>query len=183
MSFTVEEIIFDAIKILRSPIHRDDRGFFEEVYRADACIRHGVPTDFIQDNHSRSRHGVIRGMHAQHTAPMGKLIHVIRGQIQLVEIDIRRGSPTFGQHVSIDVSDVNGRTVWVPPGFANGFAVLSDEADVHYKCTALYNPSGEFGINPLDAQLGIRWLIDEPLLSDKDRQAMSFAEYAANPHF
>lgn len=183
MSFMIEEIIFDAIKIMRSPIHSDHRGFFEEVYRADACIRNGIPTDFIQDNHSRSRRGVIRGMHAQYNAPMGKLLHVMRGQIQLVEVDIRAGSPTFGQHVSIDVSDVNGRTVWIPPGFANGFAVLSDEADVHYKCTALYNPQSEFGINPMDAQLNIRWLIDDPILSDKDLAAMSFSEYAADPKF
>jgi len=183
MSFVIEEIIFDAIKILRSPIHSDHRGFFEEMYRADAFIRNGIPTDFIQDNHSRSRHGVIRGMHAQHTAPMGKLVHVVRGQIQLVEIDIRKGSSTFGNHVSIDVSDVNGRTVWVPPGFANGFAILSEEADVHYRCTALYNPTGEIAINPLDPQLGIRWLIDDPILSDKDKAAMSFAEYAQQPIF
>ncbi|MFM8771651.1 MAG: dTDP-4-dehydrorhamnose 3,5-epimerase [Candidatus Kapaibacterium sp.] len=183
MSFTIEEIIFDAIKIMRSPIHSDHRGFFEEVYRADACIRNGIPTDFIQDNHSRSRRGVIRGMHAQYNAPMGKLLHVMRGQIQLVEVDVRAGSPTFGQHVSIDVSDVNGRTVWIPPGFANGFAVLSDEADVHYKCTALYNPQTEFGINPMDAQLGIRWLVDDPILSDKDLAAMSFSDYASDPKF
>jgi dTDP-4-dehydrorhamnose 3,5-epimerase len=183
MSFVIEEIIFDAITILRSPIHSDHRGYFEEMYRADAFIRNGIPTDFMQDNHSRSHHGVIRGMHAQHIAPMGKLVHVIRGQIQLVEVDLRKDSPTFGEHVSIDVSDVNGRTVWIPPGFANGFAVLSDEADVHYKCTAIYNPRGEFGINPLDAELGIRWLVDDPVLSDKDRQAMTFAQYAADPKF
>jgi dTDP-4-dehydrorhamnose 3,5-epimerase len=109
---------------------------------------------------------------------MGKMLRVIRGQIQLVEVDIRKGSPTFGKHVSIDVSETNGRIVWIPPGFANGFAVLSETADVVYKCTALYNPSGEVGVNPLDPELGIRWLIDTPILSDKDANAPKLSEIA-----
>jgi dTDP-4-dehydrorhamnose 3,5-epimerase len=110
---------------------------------------------------------------------MGKMLRVIRGQIQLVEVDIRKGSPTFGKHVSIDVSETNGRIVWIPPGFANGFAVLSESADVVYKCTALYNPDGEIGINPLDPALGIRWLIDEPILSDKDASAPLLSQIVA----
>lgn len=171
MAITLEEVIFDAVMILRPDRYGDARGYFEETYRADVCIRYGIPTDFVQDNHSRSTYGVVRGMHSQHTQPMGKMLRVIRGQIQLVEIDIRKDSPTFGKHVSIDVSETNGRIVWIPPGFANGFAVLSESADVVYKCTALYNPAGEVGINPLDPELGIRWLIDNPLLSEKDAKA------------
>ncbi len=178
MAIVLEEVIFDAVMILRPDRFSDNRGYFEETYRADVCIRYGIPTDFVQDNHSRSIHGVIRGMHAQHTQPMGKMLRVIRGQIQLVEVDIRKGSPTFGKHVSIDVSETNGRIVWIPPGFANGFAVLSETADVVYKCTALYNPSGEIGINPLDPDLGIRWLVDTPILSDKDMNASKLSQIA-----
>jgi dTDP-4-dehydrorhamnose 3,5-epimerase len=179
MAIVLEEVIFDAVMILRPDRFADNRGYFEETYRADVCIRYGIPTDFVQDNHSRSAHGVIRGMHSQHTQPMGKMLRVIRGQIQLVEVDIRKGSPTFGKHVSIDVSETNGRIVWIPPGFANGFAVLSESADVVYKCTALYNPDGEIGINPLDPALGIRWLIDEPILSDKDASAPLLSQIVA----
>jgi dTDP-4-dehydrorhamnose 3,5-epimerase len=178
MAIVLEEVIFDAVMILRPDRFADSRGYFEETYRADVCIRYGIPTDFVQDNHSRSAHGVIRGMHSQHTQPMGKMLRVIRGQIQLVEVDIRKGSPTFGKHVSIDVSETNGRIVWIPPGFANGFAVLSETADVSYKCTALYNPSGEVGVNPLDPELGIRWLIDTPILSDKDANAPKLSQIA-----
>jgi dTDP-4-dehydrorhamnose 3,5-epimerase len=178
MAIVLEEVIFDAVMILRPDRFADSRGYFEETYRADVCIRYGIPTDFVQDNHSRSIHGVIRGMHSQHTQPMGKMLRVIRGQIQLVEVDIRKGSPTFGKHVSIDVSETNGRIVWIPPGFANGFAVLSETADVSYKCTALYNPSGEVGVNPLDPELGIRWLIDTPILSDKDANAPKLSQIA-----
>jgi dTDP-4-dehydrorhamnose 3,5-epimerase len=179
MAIVLEEVIFDAVMILRPDRFADSRGYFEETYRADVCIRYGIPTDFVQDNHSRSIHGVIRGMHSQHTQPMGKMLRVIRGQIQLVEVDIRKGSPTFGKHVSIDVSETNGRIVWIPPGFANGFAVLSETADVVYKCTALYNPSGEVGVNPLDPELGIRWLIDTPILSDKDANAPMLSQIVA----
>jgi dTDP-4-dehydrorhamnose 3,5-epimerase len=179
MAIVLEEVIFDAVMILRPDRFADSRGYFEETYRADVCIRYGIPTDFVQDNHSRSAHGVIRGMHSQHTQPMGKMLRVIRGQIQLVEVDIRKGSPTFGKHVSIDVSETNGRIVWIPPGFANGFAVLSETADVVYKCTALYNPSGEVGVNPLDPELGIRWLIDTPILSDKDANAPMLSQIVA----
>ncbi|MEY2719711.1 MAG: hypothetical protein RLZZ273_1077 [Bacteroidota bacterium] len=175
MAIALEEVIFDAVMILRPDRYQDQRGYFEETYRADVCIRYGIPTDFVQDNHSRSAHGVVRGMHAQHTQPMGKMLRVIRGQIQLVEVDIRKGSSTYGKHVSIDVSETNGRIVWIPPGFANGFAVISDVADVVYKCTALYNPAGEVGINPLDPDLGIRWLVDAPVLSDKDANAPGLA--------
>lgn len=176
MSLVLEEVIFDAVMILRPTRYPDHRGYFEETYRADVCIRYGIPTDFVQDNHSRSVQGVIRGMHFQTDPPMGKMLRCVRGQIQLVEVDIRRGSPTFGKHVSIDVSEKNGRVVWIPPGFANGFAVLSNEADVSYKCTALYNPAGEGSVNPLDPALGIRWLVDQPTMSEKDRNAKNLNE-------
>ena len=176
MSLILEEVIFDAVMILRPERFVDHRGHFEETYRADVCLRYGIPTDFVQDNFSHSAHGVLRGMHYQHDQPMGKMLRVSRGQIQLVEVDIRKGSTTYGKHVSIDVSDKNGRVVWIPPGFANGFAVISDVADVSYKCTALYNPAGEGAINAMDPVLNIRWLVDEPIMSEKDKNA----EYLSN---
>jgi len=179
MPLILEEVIFDAVMILRPERFNDHRGYFEETYRADVCLRYGIPTDFVQDNHSRSAYGVLRGMHFQIDQPMGKMLRVVRGQIQLVEVDVRKGSSTYGNHMSIDVSETNGRVVWIPPGFANGFAVLSQEADVSYKCTALYNPAGERAINALDPYLGIRWLIDEPIMSNKDRNAPLFSEYSS----
>jgi dTDP-4-dehydrorhamnose 3,5-epimerase len=101
---------------------------------------------------------------------------VVRGAIQLVEVDLRRRSPTFGQHIELEVSDVNGRIVWIPPGFANGFCVLSDVADVVYKCTAIYNADGEASLNPLDAKLGIHWMADRLVLSERDRNAPGLLE-------
>lgn len=171
MPLILEEVIFDAIMVLRPDRFTDARGYFEETYRADFCLRYGIPTDFVQDNHSRSTYGVLRGMHFQDNEPMGKMLRVVCGHIQLVEVDIRSGSSTYGNHVSIDVSDKNGRIIWIPHGFANGFAVLSQEAHVSYKCTALYNPNGQGAINALDPALGIRWLVDEPIMSNKDKTA------------
>ena len=160
----------------------DDRGFFEELFRASALEHLGI-SGFVQDNHSRSHRDVIRGLHYQYAAPMGKLLVCLRGAVQLVEVDLRKDSLTYGQHVSIDLDDSDGRMVWVPPGFANGFCVLSDEADVIYKCTAYYNASGEGGLHPLDPQLGIQWKASSPILSIKDTEAQMFAEYASSPRF
>ncbi len=160
----------------------DDRGYFEELFRASELEALGI-TGFVQDNHSRSEQGVIRGMHYQYDAPMGKLLICLRGAIQLVEVDVRKDSITFGQHVSIDLDDSDGRMVWIPPGFANGFCVLSAEADVIYKCTAYYNPSGEGGLHPLDPELGIQWKTNVPKLSPKDVAAPTFDVYRDQPRF
>ena len=156
---------------MRTKRFADDRGYFEETFRADEFAAHGITDAFVQDNHSRSTKGVIRGLHFQHTPPMGKLLRVVRGEIQLVELDIRTDSPTYGQFVEIEVSDANGRVVWIPHGFANGFCVISDVADVSYKCTAVYNPAGEGSVNPFDPTLAIPWKSTNPILSDKDRNA------------
>ena len=160
----------------------DDRGFFEELFRASTLEQLGI-SGFVQDNHSRSTKGVIRGLHYQYEAPMGKLLICLRGAIQLVEVDLRKDSLTYGEHVSIDLDDSDGRMVWVPPGFANGFCVVSDEADVIYKCTAYYNANGEGGLNPMDPVLGIQWKADTPTLSTKDTDAQTFEEYAKSPVF
>jgi dTDP-4-dehydrorhamnose 3,5-epimerase len=159
------------VVVLRTQRFEDERGYFEETFKSDVFATLGIATRYVQDNHSRSHKGVIRGLHFQHTPAMGKLLRVVRGEIQLVELDVRPDSFTYGQYVEIDVSDTNGRIVWIPPGFANGFCVLSDVADVVYKCTAVYNPAGESSVNPLDPSLAISWKTGNPILSDKDRNA------------
>ena len=176
MPFTIEERLLGDIVVIQTPRYSDHRGWFMESFRADQFSALGLPQDFPQDNHSHSTRGVIRGMHYQYDPPMGKLLRVISGRIQLVELDIRRSSPTYGQHVSIDVSEENGRIIYIPPGFANGFCVLSNEAHVVYKCTAYYNAAGEGSINPLDPALGITWQTDAPIVSDRDRAAPPLLE-------
>ncbi len=161
---------------------RDDRGFFLERFQVPAFRDAGLPTHFVQDNHSRSLPRVLRGLHYQHTPGQGKLVGVVRGRIWDVSVDIRPGSPTFGQHFGIELSDVNGRLLWVPAGFAHGFCVLGEEpADILYKADALYNPAGEGGILWADPELAIPWPIQEPILSEKDRRQPSWAAYRANP--
>ena len=162
---------FHAIKVLKPTRFADNRGYFEETFRADALAEFGISETFVQDNHSRSHKGVLRGLHYQTDKPMGKLLWVPHGAIQLVEVDVRPDSPTFGEHVSISVDDENGRIVWIPPGFANGFCVRSTSADVHYKCTSYYNPNGEHAIQALDKGLGITWLEPHPIMSVKDKEA------------
>lgn len=149
----------------------DSRGYFEEVFRRSSIEQCGISAPFVQDNHSYSTRGVIRGLHFQHTPPMGKLLICLHGSIQLVELDLRKNSDTYLQHVSLVLSADQPTAVWIPPGFANGFAVLSDDAHVLYKCTAEYNPAGEEGINPLDPTLNIAWMVPTPILSEKDRLA------------
>jgi dTDP-4-dehydrorhamnose 3,5-epimerase len=122
-------------------------------------------------------------LHFQHTEPQGKLLTVLQGAIQLVELDLRAGSATFGQHVSLSLTDERPQLVWIPPGFANGFCCVSDVADVLYKCTSYYNASGEGSIDPLDPQLGIIWQTPTPIMSEKDRSAQQWAQYAERPVF
>lgn len=171
--FRIEQLLLNDVVVLVPDVYRDQRGYFLESYRADQFIAMGLPTDFVQDNHSRSVRNVVRGLHYQVDPPMGKLLRVIRGAIQLVEVDVRSGSPTFGEHVSIDVTEENARLVWIPPGFANGFCVTSDVADVVYKCTAIYSPAGERAINAFDPRLHIQWKTDSAIMSEKDRSAPS----------
>ena len=173
MAFHLIANHLDGVLEIATDRHADDRGFFEELFLVEPLRELGVTGEFVQDNHSRSTHGVIRGMHYQHTPAMGKLLAVIRGRVQIVEVDIRKDSPTFGKHVSIHVSEDDVKLIWVPPGFANGFCVLSDVADVVYKCTARYDPDGEGAINPLDAALGIKWDVQDPVISARDKASPS----------
>jgi dTDP-4-dehydrorhamnose 3,5-epimerase len=160
-------------------VHRDARGFFVETWRADRWGAGGVAGPFVQDNHSRSRAGTVRGLHAQGRRPQGKLVRVVRGEIWDVAVDVRRGSPSFGRWVAETLSAENFAQLWIPPGFAHGFAVLSDEAEFVYKCTDYYDPADELRIAWNDPALAIPWPIAEPLLSEPDRRAPRLAELEA----
>jgi dTDP-4-dehydrorhamnose 3,5-epimerase len=165
------------VVLVESDVFRDDRGYFLEAYHQARYADGGIPETFVQDNHSYSIRGTLRGLHAQLRFPQGKLVRVVQGEIFDVAVDIRPGSPTFGQWVGELLSGDNFRQLWVPAGFAHGFAVLSETAHVQYKCTDFYRRDDEIGIvwnDPGIGTGGIDWPIDrigEPLLSPKDREA------------
>ncbi len=165
-----------GVLLIEPQVHRDARGFFLETYHAARYAEAGVPPTFVQDNHSRSGRGVLRGLHAQRTRPQGKLMRVIRGEIWDVAVDIRQGSPRFGWHVGERLSAENFRQLYVPPGFAHGFVVLSEQAEVEYKCTDFYDPGDEFAIAWNDPELAIPWPVESPELSAKDASAPSLAD-------
>lgn len=158
------------VLVIEPDVHRDDRGFFLETYNADRYRQAGIAQPFLQDNHSRSVGGTIRGLHLQVRRPQAKLVRVIEGEIYDVAVDVRRGSPTFGRWIGVTLSAENFRQCYVPVGFAHGFAVLSSIAQVEYKCTELYDPGGEIGVRWNDPQLAVAWPIQEPILSPRDRQ-------------
>ncbi len=157
-------------------MHRDARGFFLEIYHQQKYAAGGITGEFVQDNHSRSGRGTLRGLHAQVKRPQGKLIRVVEGEIYDVALDIRRGSPTFGRWVGMTISGDDFRQLWVPAGFAHGFCVLSDVAHVEYKCTDVYDPEDEISILWNDPDLGIAWPIRDPIVSAKDSRAPRLRE-------
>jgi dTDP-4-dehydrorhamnose 3,5-epimerase len=159
----------DGIVIIEPDVHRDGRGFFLETYHAERYRECGIAGPFVQDNHSRSVSGTLRGLHLQVRHAQGKLIRVIEGEIFDVAVDVRRGSPTFGRWVGIDLTAESFSQIYVPPGFAHGFCVVSAAAQVEYKCTDVYDPESEIGIAWNDPALGISWPVSEPLLSARDR--------------
>jgi dTDP-4-dehydrorhamnose 3,5-epimerase len=181
MPIRIESRHLGDIAVLASEVFEDERGFFMEVYRADQCKALGLPTEFVQDNHSRSKRGVVRGLHFQWDPPMGKLMRVTYGSAFLIAVDIRKGSPTLGQWFGVEVSAQDKKQVWAPAGFARGFCVTSDFAEIQYKCTGIYNPKGESGIRWNDPKIGIQWPVKEPELSGKDRQAQTLDEWLASP--
>ncbi|MEN8182361.1 MAG: dTDP-4-dehydrorhamnose 3,5-epimerase [Myxococcota bacterium] len=160
-----------GVVLIEPQLYRDPRGFFLETYHAARYAEVGVPPTFVQDNHSRSMRGVLRGLHAQRQRPQGKLMRVVRGEIWDVAVDIRRGSPTFGRYVGERLTAENFRQLYIPPGFAHGFVVLSEEAEVEYKCTDFYSPEDEFAILWNDPRLSIPWPVEEPTLSERDAGA------------
>lgn len=162
------------------PVHKDARGFFMERYQSDRFAEFLPGTEFVQDNHSRSLPGVLRGLHYQRRPEQGKLVGAIRGRIWDVAVDIRPDSPTFGNSYATELSDENGRLLWIPAGFAHGFCVLGGEpADVLYKVDASYNAAGEGGIHWADPDLGIAWPLSSPIVSKRDEWLQSFATYRA----
>jgi dTDP-4-dehydrorhamnose 3,5-epimerase len=168
----------DGPVLLAPAVHGDERGFFIETFRADAWAAHGVPTDFVQDNHSRSRRGTVRGIHFQTHPGQGKLVRVARGVVFDVVVDLRRGSPTFGQWEGVELDDESGLQLYVPVGFGHGFCVTSDVADFVYKCTDYYDPATEAGFRFDDPDVGIEWPDIELLYSERDRAAPRLAEIA-----
>jgi dTDP-4-dehydrorhamnose 3,5-epimerase len=149
-------------------VFRDARGFFLETYHAERFAKAGIGAPFVQDNHSFSARGTLRGLHMQRAFAQGKLVRCSAGEIFDVAVDVRRGSPTFGRWVGETLSAENFRQLWVPPGFLHGFCVLSETAHVQYKCTELYHPEDELGVIWSDPEIGIAWPVDAPVLSAKD---------------
>lgn len=159
----------EGILLIEPDVHADQRGFFLESYRRDRYRTVGIDADFVQDNHSRSRRGTVRGLHYQTHPGQAKLIRVARGRILDVVLDIRPRSSTFGQHESIELDDMQHHQLFVPIGFAHGFSVLSETADVTYKVSSAFDPSTEAGIAWDDPALGIDWRVNDPNVSDRDR--------------
>lgn len=173
---TVRETPLPGVLLVEPKIFADERGFFIETFSTRAFEGTGIPEHFVQDNHSRSSRGVLRGLHYQLHNPQGKLVHAARGRIFDVAVDIRVGSPTFGKWFGTELNDENLNSLWVPPGFAHGFFVLSDIADVIYKCTDLYHGSDDRGVLWNDPRIGIEWPDVNPILSSKDAEYEGLTE-------
>jgi dTDP-4-dehydrorhamnose 3,5-epimerase len=168
----------DGLILVEPVVNRDDRGFFLETYRRDDYAKLGIAADFVQDNHSRSQRGTLRAFHFQLTPGQAKLVRAARGKIYDVVVDLRRRSPTFGQHEAFELSDENNRQLYVPVGFAHGFCVMSDVADVTYKVSSYYDPATERGITFEDPDLGVEWPVSDPIVSERDRSNPTLAEIA-----
>jgi dTDP-4-dehydrorhamnose 3,5-epimerase len=158
-----------GVLVIEPRVFEDARGFFMETYHATRFAEGGIDVTFVQDNHSQSRRGVLRGMHYQIRHPQGKLVRVVRGEIHDVAVDLRRGSPTFGRWYATRLSETNRRQMYIPPGLAHGFCVVSDMAEVLYKTTEVYRPEDERTLQWNDPALAIEWPVTDPIVSDKDR--------------
>jgi dTDP-4-dehydrorhamnose 3,5-epimerase len=180
----IEPTALPGVLIITPRVFTDPRGLFFESYNQETFRAHGIHTVFVQDNHSRSAQGTLRGLHFQ-LPPMAqvKLVRVLRGAIWDVAVDIRVGSPTFGQWAGVELSADNFRQIYIPVGFAHGFCVLSAEAEVLYKCSQVYSPAHERGIIWNDPTLGVQWPIAEPLLSARDASSGTLADYLAGTPF
>lgn len=165
-----------GVILVEPEVHGDARGFFVETYHERRYVEGGIGEQFVQDNHSKSKRGTLRGLHAQLHKPQGKLVRAVEGEIFDVAVDVRSGSPTFGRWVGELLSAENFRQLYVPPGFVHGFCVLSESAQVEYKVTAFYDQDDEYGVIWNDPDIAIDWPIDDPLLSDRDRAAPTLRE-------
>lgn len=181
MQVKKESTHLGEIVIVAPEVFEDERGFFMETYRNDQFTALGLPGDFVQDNHSRSKCGVLRGLHFQYDPPMGKLMRVTQGRAFLVAVDLRKGSPTFAKWWGTELSAENKKQMWAPASFARGFCVLSDWAEIQYKVTGLYNSKTDVAIRFDDPHIGIQWPIPNPQISERDRNAMPLAEWVKSP--
>jgi len=172
------ETAIPGVLIIEPRVFGDARGFFMETWNAAGFAGAGLDLAFVQDNHSRSQKGVLRGLHFQNPGPQGKLVRVTNGAVFDVAVDLRQSSPTFGQWVGVELSAENKRMFWVPEGFAHGFLTLEDDTDFLYKCTAPYAPQSEFTLAWDDPAVGIEWPVAglDPLISDKDARGLSLAQ-------
>jgi dTDP-4-dehydrorhamnose 3,5-epimerase len=176
--YKIDSEHFDgSVKVISQTVFDDNRGFFSVPFRHDEFKVLGLPTNFVQDNHSRSIKGVVRGLHFQLWPPMGKIMRVTRGEAFLVTVDLRRDSPTFLDWIGVNASEDNRLQVWAPAEFARGFCALSDDTEVQYKCTGMFDPQGDSGIFWNDPAIGIDWPVKNPILSEKDRNAPTVAEW------
>ena len=174
----VTETRLPGVLIIEPKVFGDHRGFFKETFQTERYAELGIDLPFVQDNHSRSQKGVLRGLHFQINRPQGKLVSCSRGAVYDVAVDVNPSSSTFGQYVGVELTEDNHTQLWIPPGYAHGFCVLSDVADFQYKCTDLYYPDDEGGIIWNDPEVGIEWPIRNPLLSEKDLKLSSLREVA-----
>jgi dTDP-4-dehydrorhamnose 3,5-epimerase len=172
----VHQTPLPGVLLIEPFVHRDERGFFLETYRAERYAQHGITAPFVQDNHSRSGQGTLRGLHAQLDPAQGKLVRCIAGEILDVAVDIRVGSPTFGKHFMTPLTATNFRQLWIPPDFAHGFLVISESAEIEYKVTEPYRPQGEIAIAWNDPELAIPWPVLVPTLSNRDAAARKLGE-------
>lgn len=169
MSVTFINSGLPGVVIAEPRVFSDERGFFLETYHRQKYVRGGIEAVFVQDNHSRSSQGVLRGLHYQLKSPQAKLVYVVSGEIFDVAVDLRQGSPTFGKWTGAGLSDENRRQMFIPEGFAHGFCVLSPFADVIYKCSSLYDPADDMGLLWDDPEVGIQWPVSAPVVSEKDK--------------
>jgi len=180
----IRETTLPGVLLIEPKVHGDDRGFFMETYRVDLFREAGIHDTFVQDNHSRSARGVLRGLHYQEPNAQGKLVRCTRGAIFDVAVDIRRGSPAFGKWFGLELTETNKRMLWIPPGFAHGFCALEDGSDLVYKCTTFYNAPSDRSILWNDPEIGIEWPpIGEPVLSEKDAKAPRLGEAGVLPSY
>ncbi len=170
------ETVLSGVRIVEPDVYRDGRGYFLETFHQRKYAEAGIPGPFVQDNHSFSCRGTLRGLHTQLLHPQGKLVRVVEGEVFDVAVDIRVGSPRFGRWVGVTLSGENCRQVYVPPGFAHGFCVVSERAHFEYKCTDFYDPADELTVAWNDPQLAIAWPVEAPLLSGKDAAGRRLAE-------
>jgi dTDP-4-dehydrorhamnose 3,5-epimerase len=184
MKARVTETPLTGLLVVNVEYFQDDRGFFMESWNKRDFAAVGIHADFVQDSHSASRYGVLRGLHYQDMrAPTGKLVRCTVGRILDVAVDLRAGSQTYGKSFTVELTDKNKTLLWVPVGFAHGFATMADYCEVQYKQTDFYNPEAEGGIAWNDPDVGIAWPYTDPILSKKDQHLNSFAEYRRNPVF